>query len=82
MYDSKPYHTSISFGHTFDMSAKIPVNELQNIRYWPADKSQGIYIIYRINYLNYFIILIKRSTFIYNYDIYHKTSGEGNPRSV
>lgn len=39
MYDSKPHHTSISFGNTFDMSAKIPIEELQNIRYWPTKKS-------------------------------------------
>jgi len=40
IYDSKPHQTSTSFGHTFDMSTKFPVNELQNIRYWPNDKSQ------------------------------------------
>lgn len=41
IYDSKPHHTSISFGHTFDMSAKLLVDELQIIKYWPAEKSQG-----------------------------------------
>lgn len=42
IYDSKPHQTSISFGHTFDMSAKIPTDELVNIKYWPTEKSQGI----------------------------------------
>lgn len=46
LYDSKPHHTSISFGHTYDMSAKIPVDELQNIKYWPNKESLGIYILY------------------------------------
>lgn len=52
IYDSTPHHTSISFGHTFDMSTKFCSDELQNVGYWPTDKSQGIYIIftgYRLN---------------------------------
>lgn len=44
IYDSKPLQTSISFGHTFDMSSKIPMDELKNIKYWPTEKSQGIYL--------------------------------------
>lgn len=44
LYDSKPHHTSISFGHTFDMSAKIPVDEIQNFKYWPNKESHGIFI--------------------------------------
>lgn len=41
VYNSKPHHTSISFGHTFDMSTTIPVDELQNIKYWPNKESQS-----------------------------------------
>lgn len=41
IYDSTPHHTSISFGHSFDMSAKIPIDELSNISYWPGKNSQG-----------------------------------------
>ncbi|XP_060837149.1 elongator complex protein 4 [Rhopalosiphum padi] len=56
IYDSKPYHTSISFGHTFDMSAKLPVNELQNIRCWPVDKSQGTSYSELLEHINTVII--------------------------
>lgn len=52
IYDSKPHHTSMSFGHTFDMSAKIPVDQLQNIKYWPTEKFYGIFI-FNILQLNY-----------------------------
>lgn len=57
IYDSKPHHTSISFGHTFDMSTKIPVNELQNISYWPTEKSQGSYSILHFKSIDIIFIL-------------------------
>lgn len=43
IYDSKPHQTSVSFGHIFDMSAKILIEEIQNIRYWPTEKPQSNY---------------------------------------
>lgn len=54
IYDSKPHHTSLSFGHTFDMSSKISVDELRNISYWPTEKSLGIFMLF-IFILFYFV---------------------------
>lgn len=59
IYDSKPNHTSISFGHTFDMSTKIPIHELHNIRYWPTKETQGISIFNYLNIEYYLIYKIK-----------------------
>lgn len=58
IYDSTPNHTSISFGHTFDMSAKIPVDELQNISYWPTEKSLGIFIMFLLFLFHVYIIIL------------------------
>ncbi|XP_050441586.1 elongator complex protein 4 [Adelges cooleyi] len=42
--DSKPYQTSSSFGHIFDMSIKVPIDELENIKCWPnKNSSQNSY---------------------------------------
>lgn len=57
IYDSKPHHTSTSFGHTFDMTTKIPVDELQNIRYWPTKESLGIHRFICFKFY-YFIVMV------------------------
>jgi len=47
------------------MSAKIPVDELQNIKYWPVEKSQGIY--FNFNYNNFMFFSFQIVLDVYKY---------------
>ncbi|XP_050525637.1 elongator complex protein 4 isoform X2 [Daktulosphaira vitifoliae] len=53
--DSTPNHISFSFGHTFDISVKLSVNEIENVKCWP-EKDDQLYSYSKLyNYIQHII---------------------------